>query len=177
MARQFLRFRATGLLPWVSSLLFHLFSLLISSFFLLGALSASFGNSCFGSFLLQYSCLFYSEPRAAHLVIDFSSRFCSNIHVFSLPCSKHRAPHLFIHVSSPFRSEPMTSDGTDPDAYKILHVVSLVLVFLVDRSITTHFNTYLIGSKKESHFPDWGSGQCAYFSANSLVRWRRRDQL
>lgn len=182
VAQKFLGFRATCLLPWVSSPLFHLFSLIISSFFLLGALSASFGNSCFGFLLqvsstFQYSCTFYSEPRAAHLVIEFSSHVCSNIHVFSLPCSKQRAPHLFIHVSSPFRSEQMISDGTDPDVYKLLHVVSLVSVFLVDRSITTHFNTYLIGSKKESRFLDWGSCQCAHFSANSLVRSRRRDQL
>lgn len=125
----------------------------------------------------QYSCTFYSEPRAAHLVIEFSSRVCSNIHVFSLPCSKQRAPHLFIHVSSPFRSEQMISDGSDPDVYKILHVVSLVSEFLVDRPIAIQFNTHLIGSKKESHFLDWGSCQCAHFSANSLVRSRRRDQL
>lgn len=179
VAQKFLGFRVTCLLAWVSSPLFHLFSLIFSSFFLLGALSASLGDSCF-RFLLQvsstfqYSCAFYSEPRA---VIEFSSHVCSNIHVFSLPCSKQRAPHLFIHVSSPFRSEQMISDGTDPDVYKILHVVSLVSEFLVDRPIAIQFNTYLIGSKKESHFLDWGSCQCAHFSANSLVRSRRLDQL
>lgn len=113
VAQQFLRFRATR--PCLESQACYSYcaAFLSRASFCSGHWASRSVIHVPGLFSSKYRILFNIRvdftPSLQRLIQALIFRVASaSMFIFSsLPCSKHRAPHLFFHVSSPFLSEQM----------------------------------------------------------------------